>query len=81
MFTGPGTEVVSLSLFKSTTIAERVRLQLGVSAANLFNHPNYSPPNTSFNTAAFGTISSLQGASSGEGSGPRSLQIGLRLTF
>ena len=81
MFNGPGTQVVSLSMFKSTPITERVRLQLGVSAANLFNHPNYSPPSTSFNTAAFGTISSLQGASSGEGSGPRSLQIGVRLTF
>jgi hypothetical protein len=81
MFTGPGTQVVSLSMFKSVPFNERVRMQVGVSAANLFNHPNYSTPNLSFGTAAFGTISSLQGASTGEGSGPRSLQIGARLTF
>jgi hypothetical protein len=81
MFVGPGTQVVSLSMFKAMPITERVRFQLGASAANLFNHPNYSTPNLSFGTSAFGIISSLQGASTGEGSGPRSLQLGARLTF
>jgi hypothetical protein len=52
--------------------------QLGASAANLFNHPNYGTPNTSFNTAAFGTISSMQ---STDGAGPRAVQLGARLTF
>ena len=81
MFVGPGTQVVSLSMFKAVPISERVRMQLGVSAGNLFNHPNYATPNLSYGTASFGTISGLQGASSGEGSGPRSLQLGARLTF
>jgi hypothetical protein len=75
---GPGTQAVSLSMFKAVVVRENVRLQVGASAANLFNHPNYAPPNTTFNTPAFGTISALQSA---EGAGPRALQLGARLTF
>jgi len=75
---GPGTQAVSLSLMKSVSLKEGIRFQIGAQAANLFNHPNYSPPNTTFNTSAFGTISSLQLA---EGAGPRAIQATARLTF
>jgi hypothetical protein len=76
--TGPGTQAVSMSLMKAVPLKEGVRFQVGAQAANLFNHPNYSPPNTTFNTSAFGTISSLQSA---EGAGPRAIQATARLTF
>jgi hypothetical protein len=76
--TGPGTQSISLSLIKTVQIKERYRLQLGAQTANLFNHPNYSAPNTTFNTAAFGTISSLQSA---EGAGPRTIQGTFRVSF
>ena len=75
---GPGTQAISLSLLKTVAIKERYRLQLGAQTANLFNHPNYSTPNTTFNTAAFGTISSLQSA---EGAGPRTIQGTFRVSF
>lgn len=75
---GPGTQSVALSLIKSVRLAESARLQFGAQVANVFNHPNYAPPNTSFNTAAFGTITSLQSA---EGAGPRSIQLTGRVTF
>jgi len=75
---GPGTQAISLSLKKSIVITEGVRLQLGGQAANLFNHVNYAPPNTTFNTASFGTISNVQSA---DGAGPRSLQVTASLTF
>ena len=75
---GPGTESVSLSLLKAIAFRERYRIQLGAQAANLFNHENYSPPSTTFNTAAFGTITSLQSA---EGAGPRTIQGTFRVTF
>jgi len=75
---GPGTQAVSVSLMKSVHFTENVRLQLGAQAANLFNHPNYAPPNTVFNTAPFGTISALQTA---EGAGPRVIQITGRFVF
>jgi hypothetical protein len=75
---GPGTQSVSLSLLKTVQIKEKYRIQLGAQTANLFNHPNYAPPNTTFNTGAFGTISSLQSA---EGAGPRTIQGTFRVSF
>jgi hypothetical protein len=75
---GPGTKVMSISLTKSVRIKERMTFQIGAQAANLLNHVNYSPPNTTFNTAPFGTISNVQTA---ENAGPRQIQITSRLTF
>jgi Carboxypeptidase regulatory-like domain/TonB dependent receptor len=75
---GPGTQVVSLSLYRTFSYKERVSLRLGASASNLFNHPNYGIPNLSLGTAAFGTIGSLQSA---EDTGPRAIQLGGRITF
>jgi hypothetical protein len=67
-----------MSLTKSVRIKESLRFQIGAQAANLLNHVNLAPPNTTFNTAAFGTISNVQSA---EGAGPRQIQITSRLTF
>jgi hypothetical protein len=75
---GPGTQAVSLSVYRSFRYKERYALRIGASAANLFNHPNYGVPNTSLGTAPFGTINSLQAA---EDSGPRAIQLGGRFTF
>ena len=75
---GPGTQSVSMSLMKALAITERMHFQVGAQTANLFNHPNYDVPNTTFNTAAFGTISNVQLA---EGAGPRTIQATARLTF
>jgi carboxypeptidase family protein len=74
----PGTQVVSLSIYRSFRFKERLTFRIGASAANLFNHPNYGVPNLNLGTAPFGTISSLQSA---EDSGPRAIQLGTRLTF
>jgi hypothetical protein len=76
--TGPGTKALSLSLTKSINFTESVKFQIGAQAANLTNSVNYAPPNTTFNTAAFGTISGVQTA---EGAGPRQMQITARLIF
>jgi hypothetical protein len=75
---GPGTEVFSMSLMKSMRIREGTRFQVGAQAANVFNHQNWAAPNTTFNTASFGTISNVQTA---ENAGPRQIQITGRLTF
>jgi hypothetical protein len=75
---GPGTQAISMSLTKAVKLGENVRFQIGGQAANLLNHVNYAPPNTTFGTAAFGTISNVQSV---EGAGPRQLQITARLTF
>jgi hypothetical protein len=75
---GPGTKVMSMSLMKSVRITEGVKFQIGAQAANVLNHVNLAPPNLTFNTAPFGTISNVQTA---EGAGPRTVQITSRLTF
>jgi len=77
-FVAPGTQVVSLSIYRSFRYKERYALRIGASSTNVFNHPNYGVPNVNLGTAPFGTISSLQ---SGEDSGPRAIQLGTRLTF
>jgi hypothetical protein len=75
---GPGTINFSFSLTKGVSFYERTRLQLGIEAANAFNHRNYEPPNMQVDSAGFGTITALQTA---EGAGPRSLELTGRLTF
>ena len=75
---GPGTQEVSLSIYRSFTFKERYALRIGASATNLFNHPNYGVPNLSLGTPGFGTINSLQTA---EDTGPRAIQLGGRITF
>jgi hypothetical protein len=75
---GPGTQVISMSVAKTVRVKESARFQIGAQAANLLNHVNYAPPNTTFNTAPFGTISNVQAA---EGAGPRQIQITSKLTF
>lgn len=76
--TGPGTQSVSLSLIKSLQLAERMQLQVGAQAANVFNHQNWDVPNMQVDAGGFGTISGLQTA---EGAGPRMLMLTARVTF
>jgi hypothetical protein len=75
---GPGTQAVSLSLFRTFKLAERAQMRVGVAAANAFNHPNYGTPGLTLGTASFGTITTLQNQ---EGTGPRALQLSGRITF
>jgi Carboxypeptidase regulatory-like domain/TonB dependent receptor len=75
---GPGTQSLSLSLFKAFLVHEGVRFQIGAAAANALNHPNYTTPNLTYGTAAFGTITNVQTQENG---GPRSLQVTARVTF
>jgi len=75
---GPGTNVLSLSLFKSIPIREGMLVQIGAAASNALNHPNYAVPNLNYGTAPFGTISNVQ---SQENGGPRSMQLTGRFFF
>ena len=76
---GPGTQAVSLSLFKSFPIKERFRFQIGAAASNALNHPNYAAPgNLSIGTSGFGSITNVQ---SQENGGPRAIMASARLSF
>jgi hypothetical protein len=75
---GPGTAIFSLSMMKNFSLYRQSKFQLGVEAANLFNHRNYEPPNMQVDSGGFGTITALQTA---EGAGPRNLELSGRITF
>jgi hypothetical protein len=70
----PGRNNIDLSLFKTTSITQRVNVQFRAEAFNLFNHPEFSAPDTSFTSANFGRITSLNTFS-------RQLQFGLKLIW
>lgn len=72
---GPRFQSWDSSFAKTTPLSERVSLQLRADAFNVFNHPNFNPPNaTVSNASTFGTISSTTGE-------PRKVSLGAKLTF
>ena len=71
---GPRQSNMNLSLFKTFTLIERLKLQFRAEAFNFTNSPMFGMPNQSFGSAAFGTITSTQNS-------PRQLQLALRLFF
>jgi hypothetical protein len=75
---GPGTVALSASLLKGITLREGLTLQLGISAANLFNHRNYDVPNMQLDSGSYGSLTALQSA---EGTGPRNVQLTGRISF
>jgi hypothetical protein len=76
--TGPGQNMISLSMFKNIVFSEHMRMQLGCSAANVLNHANFGNPTTDISSAKFGEITSFQ---SNESGGPRFLQFTARVIF
>jgi hypothetical protein len=75
---GPGTQALSMALFKTVAVRENVHFQFGIAASNALNHPNYAIPNLTYGTAPFGTITNVQ---TQENSAPRSLQATARILF
>ena len=71
---GPGAANFDISLFKNTTITERMRLQIRAEAFNAFNRVQFNIPNTSINSNAFGRISS-------QANSPRDIQLAMKLQF
>jgi hypothetical protein len=63
---------------KSFSLPEKARLRFEATATNALNHTNLGMPNMKLQAAAFGAITSTQGA---EQQGSRVLQMALRLTF
>ena len=65
-----------LSLRKSFVTRERWRLFIEASAFNIFNHANLAAPVAVLSDSRFGQI-----INSRSGTGPRQLQLGMRLSF
>ncbi len=81
---GPRTNIADFSVVKNTKIDERFNLQFRSEFFNIFNHPNFTLPNVTVNSSAFGTIASTPdvaiGNPLGDG-GPRLVQFALKLIF
>jgi hypothetical protein len=71
---GPDLVTLDLSLFKNFPIRERVAFQLRGEFFNILNHPSFSNPNSVFNTAAFGNITSTS-------TNNRQIQLAAKFTF
>jgi hypothetical protein len=68
------TRGADVSVHKNAHLTEKLTLQIRADAFNLSNTPVFSPPNTTFGSAAFATVSS-------QANQPRVLQFGLKLLF
>jgi hypothetical protein len=76
---GPGTQVFSMTLAKQFHLTERMGLKFDAQFANLFNHVNPNAPPTSINNLK--TFGIPQSDQAGEQAGPRTIQMGLRISF
>jgi Carboxypeptidase regulatory-like domain len=72
---GPSQKIVSLSLQKTTTLTERLGLELRWDVFNAFNFVNFANPNADLTDETdFGQITRTVG-------GPRTMQFGVKLKF
>jgi hypothetical protein len=90
---GFGMWQIDMALHREFGISERFRLQARVEVFNVFNHPNFGNPVSDLGSGLFGQSIETLGSSLGSGGvngglspiyqvgGPRTAQLGLRLTF
>jgi hypothetical protein len=78
-FNGPELAAVDLSVFKNTSITERVALQFRTEFFNLLNRTNLGTPNAT--VFSNGAISSSAGVITTLATTPRQIQFGLKLIF
>ncbi|HSK09641.1 MAG TPA: hypothetical protein VK911_08690, partial [Vicinamibacterales bacterium] len=71
---------LDMSLFKGFQIG-RVRPEIRIQAANIFNHVNWGAPNTSITSPLFMTFPVSAAENATNSPGARNIQIGLRVGF
>jgi hypothetical protein len=71
---GPGNRNLDLSLMKTFSIVERLRMQFRAESFNALNQVVFGNPNTSVGSASFGTIAS-------QANSPRIIQIALKVLW
>jgi hypothetical protein len=70
----PWTVNEDVAILKTFRVHERANLEFRASASNSPNRVVFNAPNTTFNSADFGRITS-------QGNGPRNVQLGARVSF
>ena len=77
ILSGPGFVNLDASLFRTFSVTERWKLQLRAEAINFSNTPHFNNPSGDITSPNFGRVTGANGAPSG----PREVQLGLRITF
>ena len=87
-FYGPRFFDTDVTLMKNFGITEHMKLGVGATAFNVFNHPNFDQPVGDIANPQFGTIvstvnppTSIYGSFLGGDASPRVIQLNARLTF
>jgi hypothetical protein len=79
-FVGPGYKNFDMVIAKNTKITERFNVEFRSEYYNVFNHPNFQPPDDSISDASFGQSTAEVGRNDGT-TGARQLQFGMKLHF
>jgi hypothetical protein len=77
---GPSFRNVDFSVLKETKLGESRRLEFRAEFFNIFNHPAFAQPDTTFGTPGFGKIFNTLGSTLGAGTS-RQIQLALRFSF
>lgn len=77
---GPNFRNVDFSLLKETKLGESCNLEFRAEFFNIFNHPAFAQPDTTFGTPSFGEIFNTLGRTLGAGTS-RQIQFALRFSF
>lgn len=84
-FSGPGLGNVDFSIFRKFNFTERVKIEFRAESTNVTNSPAFANPNTTLGDANFGKLTgTLAGLITNQGvggTGPRAINLGLKLTF
>jgi hypothetical protein len=82
---GPGLGNVDFSIFRKFDIHEKMKIEFRAESTNVTNSPAFGNPNTTLGDANFGKVTgTLAGLISNQGvggTGPRAINLGLKLTF
>jgi hypothetical protein len=78
---GPGFFNTDLGFGKSFKITERLALKFEGNFFNIFNHPNFLPPDSNLNDAGGTFGKSLSTFSNSQTGGPRITQLAVRIDF
>jgi hypothetical protein len=87
-FRGPGYFDMDMALYKTFSIKERATLGIGITAFNVFNHPNFAMPDNLLGDPTFGQQASMEGVPAspygnflGFDSSPRVVQLTAKFNF
>jgi len=79
-FVGPGYKNFDMVIAKNTKLSERFTVEFRSEYYNIFNHPNFQPPDNFISDVSFGQSTAEVGRNDGT-TGARQLQFGMKLHF